>query len=98
MDEGEITPEQARTHYSQHILEQCMGHGEINPETGAIPLEQNDLILLSSDGLHKPLGTSVIQSISDSAISLEQKCDHLIRKTQDAKGNDDVTVVLIRLS
>lgn len=98
LDEGEITPEQAKTHYSQHILEQCMGHGAINPETGVMPLEQNDLILLSSDGLHKPLGTSAIQSILNSGRSLEQQCDHLIRKTQDAKGNDDITVVLIHLS
>lgn len=98
LDEGEITPEQAKTHYSQHILEQCMGHGEINPETGVTPLEQNDLILLSSDGLHKPLGTRIIQSILNNGQSLEQTCDHLIRKTQDAKGNDDITVVLIHLS
>ena len=98
LDEGEITPEQAKTHYSQHILEQCMGHGEINPETGVMPLEQNDLILLSSDGLHKPLGNSIIQLILNSGRSLEQKCDHLIRKTQNAKGNDDITAVLIRLS
>lgn len=75
-----------------------MGYGEINPETGVMPLEQNDLILLSSDGLHTPLGTSIIQSILNSAGSLEQKCDHLIRKTQNAKGNDDITVVLVRLS
>jgi protein phosphatase len=97
LDEGEITPDQAKTHYSQHILEQCMGQGEINPETGIMPLEQNDLILLSSDGLHKPLETSAIQSILNSRGSLEQKCDQLIRETQNAKGNDDITVVLIRL-
>ncbi len=97
LDEGEITPEQAKTHYSQHILEQCMGHGEINPETGVMPLEQNDLILLSSDGLHKPLGTSIIQSILNSGRNLEQQCDHLILEAQNAKGNDDITVVLIRL-
>ncbi len=98
LGEGEITPEQEKTHYSQHILEQCMGQGEINPETGVIHLEQNDLILMSSDGLHKPLGTSPIQSILNSDESLKEKCDHLIRKTQHAKGNDDITVVLIRLS
>lgn len=95
LDEGEITPEQAKTHYSQHILEQCMGHGEINPETGIIPLEQNDLILLSSDGLHKPLESPTIQSILNGDDNLEQKCDDLIRATQDAKGSDDITVVLM---
>lgn len=97
LDEGEITPEQAKTHYSQHILEQCMGHGEINPETDVIPLEQNDLILMSSDGLHKPLGASAIQSILNGDGNIEKKCDHLIRKTMDAKGNDDITLILIRL-
>lgn len=98
LDEGEITPEQAKTHYSRHILEQCMGHGEITPQTGIIPIEQNDVILMSSDGLHKPLSAATIQSILNGDGSLEKKCDHLIRKTEDAKGNDDITVILIRLS
>ena len=27
VEEGEITPEQALTHYSRHIMDQCVGHG-----------------------------------------------------------------------
>lgn len=98
LDEGEITQKQARTHYSQHILEQCMGHGEIRPETGVSSVEPNDMILMTSDGLHKFLDDFSINSILSNGSHLEPKCDQLIQEALKAKGSDDITVVLIRLS
>jgi serine/threonine protein phosphatase PrpC len=97
LDEGEITQEQALTHYSQHILDQCIGHGECEPETGSILLKKNDVLLLSTDGLHKTLDQKKIETILNSNTSKKQKASKLLKKTVEAKGNDDITVLLLQI-
>ncbi|NOX33715.1 MAG: serine/threonine-protein phosphatase [Deltaproteobacteria bacterium] len=97
LEEGEITKEQLATHYSRHILDQCIGHGECEPETGSVRLKKNDLVMLSTDGLHKILAQKDMELILNSKTSIKRKAENLIRKTIKSHGNDDITVLLIDL-
>jgi len=97
LDEGEITQEQSLTHYSQHILDQCIGHGECEPETGSLFLKKNDIVLLSTDGLHKILDKKKIETILNSNTSIKQKASKLLKKAVEAKGNDDITALLLQI-
>ena len=94
-EEGEITKEQLTTHYSQHILDQCIGHGECEPETGSVSLKKKDLLILSTDGLHKTLDRKNMEIILNSDVPLKIKAEKLIQKTIKARGNDDITVLLL---
>ncbi|MCP3943701.1 MAG: serine/threonine-protein phosphatase [Desulfobacteraceae bacterium] len=97
LEEGEITIEQLGTHYSRHILDQCVGHCECEPEFGSFGLEQNDQLLLSTDGLHKSLDLQNMEDILNSEDRIERKPEKLIRKTIKAGGNDDITVLILDL-
>ena len=51
--ENEITLEQAAVHYSRHVLDQYIGCGFAEPETGTLALMPSDLLAMTSDGLHR---------------------------------------------
>jgi serine/threonine protein phosphatase PrpC len=53
--EGEITPEQARDHYAREVMNQCLGCGFCDPETDSFKLVPGDVLLLSTDGLHRSM-------------------------------------------
>ncbi len=97
LEEGEITEDEISTHYSKNILDQCVGHGVCEPETGSISLKKDDLLLVSSDGLHKPLENSSIEKILNQNMSLEIISGTLIKKILNQKGNDDITIVLLHV-
>ena len=94
-DEGEITEEELSTHYSRHVLDQIIGHGECEPESGSISLKSKDMLLLSTDGLHKTLNNQEIEIILSSDTTKRIKAEKLIQKTLGAKGNDDITILIL---
>ena len=52
LKEGNITTEEARNHPAQNLLLQCIGCGRFKASTGILELETDDILLISSDGLH----------------------------------------------
>jgi len=97
IEEGEITPEQAPTHYSRHIMDQCVGCGICEPETGHFELMKNDLLILSTDGLHKAVKAEVLTSLLKSESDIERKAIMLVQAALDTGGDDNITVVLSQI-
>src|SRR5665213_2736856 len=62
----------------------------------AIQLRPEDVIMLSSDGLHGVIRTSDIESILVRDSALEDQCRALIAAAHEAGSPDNVTVVLLR--
>jgi len=73
IDEGELDPKKARDHYSYDIIDQCIGYGECEPETSTFDIQKNDLLILSTDGLHKMVTKKTILSILNADTSIEVK-------------------------
>ena len=94
LEEGEITAEQVPTHYSRHIMDQCVGCGYAEPETGSLELLAGDLLMLSSDGLHGEIPENTLNSILNTDTSLEIKARALVKAVLDAGGRDNITVVM----
>ncbi len=92
---GEISKEQKKNHYLQHVLSQCVGRGQCIPETGSADLKPGDLLLLSSDGIHKFLDRSAMELVFNSNDTLEDKALALLQESQKNFGSDDATVLLI---
>jgi protein phosphatase len=94
LEEGEITPDQVPTHYSRHVMDQCVGCGYSEPETGNLKFHTGDLLVLSTDGLHKQIPESTLISILNAAADLETKAKSLVKAALDAGGTDDITLVM----
>jgi len=94
LEEGEITADQAHTHYSRNVLDQYLGCGHVEPETGHIDLTPADILLLATDGLHRQISKKGIQNLLNTSHTLEEKARALIRAAIDAGGKDNITVVL----
>ena len=94
LEEGEITEEEARIHPSRNLLDQCVGCGECEPETGRLKVKSGDLILLTTDGLHGEISLETMTSILASPANIETKARSLIQAALDAGGRDNITVVI----
>lgn len=96
LDEGEITEDQARTHYSRHLLDQCVGQGGCRPETGCFPVETGDLLMVSSDGLHGAIERRALDALLQLDCGLERKARLLLEAALESGGRDNITAVFAR--
>lgn len=94
VEEGEITPEQVPTHYSRHVMDQCIGCGHCEPESGKMEIRDEDMLVLSTDGLHKKISAETMISILNAEKDPEEKTELLIQAALDSGGKDNITVLL----
>ena len=94
LEEGEITAEQLSTHYSRHVMDQCVGCGYVEPETGRLEFLAGDVLVLSTDGLHRNIAENTLNSILNLDTNLEIKAKTLVKAAIDAGGKDNITVVM----
>ena len=87
-----------RTHPMRHVLTMAVGVGSaVRIRYYALELATNDLMMLSSDGLHGVVTPAQIEEIlGKSGSALEHKCRALIAAAHEAGSPDNVTVILIR--
>jgi serine/threonine protein phosphatase PrpC len=98
VDEGELTPEQAKNHYSYDILDQCVGYGECCPETANFKVEKGDLLILSTDGLYKMVPKKVVLSILGAPSSIQERTKVLVNAALDFGGKDNITIVMAQIN
>jgi protein phosphatase len=97
LERGILTPESARTHPERHVLTRALGMSSpVKPDVTSYPLQQNDLLLLCSDGLTKMLEDDEIRDVFTKVKSDPIRvCDRLIAESLERGGEDNVTVVVI---
>jgi protein phosphatase len=95
IDQGLITPADARNHSLRHVILRAVGI----EENLALDLIKGktftgDLFLLCSDGLTDMVNDTRIAVVLSSAITLPQKVEKLVELAKWAGGNDNITVVM----
>lgn len=108
VDNGTLTPEEARAHPKKNILLQVLGGGAGragNASDAAVPFDvlrgkalEHDIFLLCSDGLTDMVEDAEIGEILVSHKSVQHKVLKLIEKALAAGGRDNVTVVLCEVA
>ncbi len=93
LEEGEITKEEARSHPGRNFLFEFIGCGQFEPESGNFALQEHDLLLLTTDGLHDKITEEAIVSILRSETDLREKLETLVSTALELSGKDNVTVV-----
>ena len=99
-NEGILTYEEARIHPMKHLITRSLGtKGFIQTDTQRLLVEQNDLLLLCSDGLTNMIDDDEIAASlrNNSLESLDVQCDALVEDANQAGGSDNITVVLVRI-
>ena len=94
---GQITKEQAKHHPQKNIITQALGvSSTIDPEVKEIKLDDDDIILLCTDGLTNSLSDPQIQQVlATKELSLKERCNKLISEANRLGGGDNITVCLI---
>ena len=97
LSEGEISREEARSHPGRNMLFECVGCGQPQAKTGRFSTQPNDLILLTTDGLHDKITEEEMLAVLKSESELKDKLELLVSTALEASGEDNVTVVALEL-
>ena len=96
---GRLTPEEADVHPQRSVITRALGtDAQVDVDTFTVPAENDDLFLLCSDGLTTMVGDEEIRDLVTRAKDLDQAGKGLVKAANRAGGEDNVTVVLFRVS
>lgn len=95
---GAITEDDAKYHSKRHIITKAVGGDtEISPDIFEVKLVKDDILLLCTDGLHGEVEEADIVEILDSGKPMSELCNMLITKANRCGGNDNITVVCVKM-
>lgn len=80
----------------RHVLIRALGlEGELRLDHTTVELAEHDRLLLTTDGVHGPLGTAKIAGILGQQTSAEATADKLVAAALNAGGKDNATALVI---
>jgi serine/threonine protein phosphatase PrpC len=91
--EGEIDQEEARVHPLKNVLFDCLGRGDFEAHAGRFEVQEKDILLLSTDGLHDEIPEEEMLSILLLHKDLQGMLEALVSAALEAGGKDNITVV-----
>lgn len=99
LSENKITEAQLEDHADYYTPDRALGFNkDVNFTVCKQPIsvEENDLLLITTDGLYRELSESQMAEImNDADASVEFIASNLARKADEAGGNDNITLSLI---
>ena len=97
VDNGSITPAEARVHPRRNVLTRAVGvEADLTVDTGSFPLQSGDMVLLCSDGLTTVLSDTAIQQILQDDPA-EDKADALVKNALAAQSHDNITAIVVMI-
>ncbi|EFH84083.1 Stp1/IreP family PP2C-type Ser/Thr phosphatase [Ktedonobacter racemifer] len=95
---GKLTPEEAKNHDKRNVITRCLGtQASVEVYTTSEPAQDNDVLVLCTDGLHALIGEDEMRSIVQQ-YSPEESTQRLIVRANEQGGPDNITAVVVRIS
>lgn len=100
IDAKQISPEEAETHALKNVILQALGaQPEIFPVSARLMPVRDDILLICSDGLsNKVSGLEMQRIVMENLDRLEMACAELVRLANENGGEDNITVILARIT
>lgn len=96
VQEGALTPEEARTHPRRNVVTRAIGMGPVVPvDAATIVPYTGDRFLLCSDGLTSEVEEDRIAATLRRIADPGEAANELVRLANEAGGRDNVTVVVV---
>ncbi|NEY82394.1 Stp1/IreP family PP2C-type Ser/Thr phosphatase [Bacillus sp. 3H-10] len=93
---GQITKEDAEHHPRKNVLLRALGtEDHVETDIKTITFEEDDILLLCSDGLSNKVSDQEINDELMKNISIEEKAANLIKMANDNGGEDNITLVIV---
>lgn len=97
VEQGRLTKEEIKTHPMKNVITRAIGTDEdLEPDFLEFNLEDDDIIILCSDGLSNLIDDENIKSIVCN-FSPEESTEKLIEKANILGGEDNITVGVIKV-
>ncbi|HXK60562.1 MAG TPA: Stp1/IreP family PP2C-type Ser/Thr phosphatase [Acidobacteriota bacterium] len=94
---GVITPEEAKNHQMRHVVTRAIGmRGRLDVDVREQKLRPGDLIMLCSDGLTDRVSDAELCQELTREASLDELCRSVVNLANQAGGDDNITVILLR--
>lgn len=98
VNRGELTPAEARVHPRRNEIYRMLGFGrQADPDLFTLELEPGDILLLCSDGLNTMVENETIRAALQSESQLEAAAQRLVDLANEAGGEDNISLALIRV-
>ena len=100
VDVGQISEQEAETHMFRNVILQALGaQADLSPASCRVALRRGDILLLCSDGLSGKLRAEEMRELVARADGdLAAACELLVDEANVRGGEDNITVVLARVS
>lgn len=97
VDNGTITPDEARSHPKRNVITRAVGVAtDLIVDTGRFPAVANDILLLCSDGLTSVLEDRVIYKVIVETLPQENVAERLVKRALDAESHDNISAIVVR--
>jgi len=99
LEEGRITPEEARVHPHRNVIMRVLGDSDASPELDLqeFPVEPGEVWMLCSDGINAVVPEEETEAIVRSASSVEAAAEALVARTLELGSPDNVTAVVVQV-
>jgi serine/threonine protein phosphatase PrpC len=95
---GILSAKEAAESSNKHLLSRSVGNDMfVAVDTNEVQVQKDDVLVLSSDGLHGPVPESDIASIVTENQFLSTAVERLIELANQRDGSDNISVQLIRI-
>lgn len=94
---GEIRPDEAKRHPDRNVITRAIGiTKEVNPDFFELKIQDEDLFLLTSDGLTNMVEDEMIFRIVQSSRDIVEMVESLVKQANLNGGQDNIGVVMIQ--
>ena len=98
VDRGFYSQQEAQRAANKNYVTRALGvESTVEVDVTEVPVEKGDVFLLCSDGLNSMLTDGEMAALLEEGGSLQEMTERLIVRANEHGGNDNITVVLLRV-
>lgn len=97
VDSGMISKEEAENHPNRNVITRAVGTNfSVENDFTTVPLLEDDILLMCSDGLSNMLSETEIKNLLISDQNLDKVVSNLVNRANENGGRDNITAIVFK--